>query len=427
MDGEITKLESLFGGVEDKRASNSSHKLEDILMSGYAMFSLKHPSLHSFKEQNKIEKINLKEVYGISKLCSDTQMRRVLDKIDPIFIRDYFSKQFKLLEKAGTVRDYHYKIGSKKYLIISNDGVQHFSSKSCSCDKCLRKEHKDGSTTYHHNMLCCALVHPEKREVFVLDSEPILNEDGSTKNDCERNAAKRLLEHFGKAYKCPVEKYNFLMVEDALYANEPHIRKLQEKGISFIINVKPTSQKTLFQQVAGRRERNQTKKYEVTINGVKHVFEYINNLVLTNSGGLRVNFLSYKQIDEKGKMTTFTWITDIKLNKNNVFRVMMAGRSRWKIENETFNTLKNLGYHFEHNYGHGDDHLSTIFAFLMLLAFLIDQIIQSACHIFRAIELKIKTKIKLWQSIKSVFHTVLVQSVEQIYRHVAILFDVKLE
>ena len=138
-------------------------------------------------------------------------------------------------------------------MIISNDSVQHFSSKSCSCDKCLRKEHKDGSTTYHLNMLCCALVHPDRREVFVLDSEPILNEDGFTKNDCERNAAKRLLEHFGKAYKRPVEKYNFLMVEDALYANEPHIRKLQEQGMSFIINVKPTSPKTLFKQVEGRR------------------------------------------------------------------------------------------------------------------------------------------------------------------------------
>ena len=98
-------------------------------------------------------------------------------------------------------------------------------------------------------MLCCALVHPDRREVFVLDSEPILNEDGSTKNDCERNAAKRLLEYFGKAYRCPVEKYNFLMVEDALYANEPHIRELQNKGISFIINVKPTGQKNILHGV----------------------------------------------------------------------------------------------------------------------------------------------------------------------------------
>ena len=78
-------------------------------------------------------------------------------------------------------------------------------------------------------MLCCALVHPDKREVFMLDSEPIINEDGTTKNDCERNAAKRLLKNMKKNYSSSIEKYNFLMVEDALYANEPHILDLMDK------------------------------------------------------------------------------------------------------------------------------------------------------------------------------------------------------
>ena len=49
--------------------------------------------------------------------------------------------------------------------------------------------------------------------------------------------------------------------------------------------------------------------------------------------------------------------------------LMWGGRARWKIENETFNTLKNQGYHFEHNYGHGYQHLSVVLAMLMLLAF----------------------------------------------------------
>lgn len=427
MDCEISKLRCLFEGVEDKRASNCSHKLEDILMSGFAMFLLKHPSLLSFEEQNEVEKENLKNVFGISKTCSDAQLRKVLDDVNPDFLRLEFLNKFKLLERAGFVKEYGYKIGSKKYLIASNDGVQHFSSKNCSCDKCLKKEHKNGSTTYHHNMLCCALVHPNKREVFILDSEPIINEDGTTKNDCERNAAKRLLKNMNKNYSLAIEKYNFLMVEDALYANEPHILDLEDKKFHYIINVKPTSQKTLFKQVEGRRKRHQSKKHEMIIDGIKHSFEYINNLCLTNSGKVRVNFIHYTQTNKKGKKITFTWITNIKLNKNNLVAIMKAARARWKIENETFNTLKNLGYHFEHNFGHGKDHLSTMFAFLMLLAFLVDQIIQAACHIFRTIELNIKTKIKLWQSIKSVFHTLIIRSMEQVYRKVASLFAIQLE
>lgn len=432
MDGEISKLRELFDTVKDNRGKNSRHKLSDILMSGYAMFSLKYPSLLSFDEQNKNETVNLKSIFGITTSCSDTNLRTVLDKVEPNFIREYFPKQFKLLEDGGFIEEYQYKIGSKKYLIVSNDGVQHFSSKSCSCDKCLKKHHSNGSITYHHNMLCGALVHPDKREVFILDNEPIINEDGETKNDCERNAAKRLLEHFQKSYSKPLEKYNFLMVEDALYANEPHIKDLQNKGFDYIINVKPTSQKTLFKQVEGRRKRKQTNKYSYTEKGIKHEFEYINNLVLTNSGEVRVNFLHYQQttFDKNGnvkKVTTFSWITSIKINKNNVTNIMKAGRSRWKIENETFNTLKNLGYHFEHNYGHGKDHLSTTFAFLMMLAFLIDQIIQATCHNFQLLEQNIRTKVKLWQSIKSVFITIVCSSMEHIYSIVAHNFDIQLE
>ena len=427
MDAEIEQLQNLFKEVKDKRASNSRHKLKDILMSGYAMFSLKYPSLLNFEEQNKLEKLNLKAVYGIEKNCSDTNLRKVLDEVNPNFIRKYFSKKFNLLEDSGFISDYQYKISSKKYLIVSNDGVQHFSSKNCNCDKCLTKKHTNGSITYHHNMLCCALVHPDKREVFVLNSEPIINKDGTTKNDCERNAAKRLLEQLEESYAEPIEKYNFLMVEDALYANEPHIKDLLGKGFDYIINVKPTSQKTLFKQVQGRQKRKQTRKYSFTKNGVKHSFEYANNLALTNSGKVRVNFLHYQQTDKKGKTTTFSWITNIKINKNSVTNIMKTGRSRWKIENETFNTLKNLGYHFEHNYGHGKDHLSTMFAYLMLLAFLIDQIIQAACHIFKVIELNIRTKIKLWEAIKATFHSVICQSMEHIYHIVAFNFEIQIE
>jgi hypothetical protein len=49
--------------------------------------------------------------------------------------------------------------------------------------------------------------------------------------------------------------------------------------------------------------------------------------------------------------------------------VVAAGRSRWKIENENNNTLKTKGYHFEHNYGHGQQFLSSLLATLILLAY----------------------------------------------------------
>lgn len=428
LDAEIVKLRVIFEGIKDKRANNTSHKLSDILMSGFAMFSLKHPSLLDFQQQSHLEKMNLQAVFGIKKVCSDTQLRDVLDGVSPDFIRQLFPKKFETLRKTGVLDEFKYKIGSTEYLIASCDGVQHFSSKKIDCPCCLTKKHKDGTVTCHHNMLCAALVHPEKRETFLLDVEPIIQQDGNEKNDCERNAAKRLQENIGKNYEKYQKKYNFVFVEDALYANAPHLKVLEGNGFSYVLNVKPDSHKTLFAYIQGKRERKELKTFSYTENGIKHEFEYVNNVLLCNSSPTtRVNFVLYTQTDTKGKKTTFTWITNIKLAENKLVAIMRTGRSRWKIENETFNTLKNLGYHFEHNYGHGKEHLSTMFAYLMLLAFYIDQLVQSCCHKFKQIEKNIITKIKIWSTIKAIFQTNYVLSINDIYSQIAFLFQFKLE
>ena len=84
-----------------------------------------------------------------------------------------------------------------------------------------------------------------------------------------------------------------------------------------------------------------------------------------------------------GKEQHFAWVTDLPIQESTVMELMRAGRARWRIENETFNTLKNQGYSFEHNFGHGEKQLSTVFAYLMMLAFLIDQIQQRCCRVFQ--------------------------------------------
>ena len=84
---------------------------------------------------------------------------------------------------------------------------------------------------------------------------------------------------------------------------------------------------------------------------------------------------------------------------------MRGGRARWKVENETFNTLKNQGYHFEHNFGHGHQHLSVVFALLMMLAFLVDQTQQLACRLFQAVLQKKRSRIRLWEQMRALFST----------------------
>jgi len=94
---------------------------------------------------------------------------------------------------------------------------------------------------------------------------------------------------------------------------------------------------------------------------------------------------------------------------------MRGGRARWKIENETFNTLKNQGYQFEHNFGHGRKNLHTVFAFLMMLAFLIDQVQEAACGLFqKAMEHK-KTRRAFWEAMRAFFYTYFVDSWQDLF------------
>ena len=104
--------------------------------------------------------------------------------------------------------------------------------------------------------------------------------------------------------------------------------------------------------------------------GVHHRFRYLNAAPLNDTHfELEVNFLQYWETRPDGKAQHFSWVTDLPIDDANVMALMRGARARWRIENETFNTLKNQGYCFEHNFGHGERHLSTVFAYLMMLAF----------------------------------------------------------
>ena len=104
---------------------------------------------------------------------------------------------------------------------------------------------------------------------------------------------------------------------------------------------------------------------------------------------------------------------------------MRGGRVRWKIENETFNTLKNQGYHFEHNYGLGKKNLSLVFAMLMMLAFLVDQSQQLSCKLFRAVWTKLRSKRALWERMRSLFKDFAFESMQMLYE--AILYGIKFQ
>lgn len=407
-DNLVMAMRSDFSQLPDHRAANVVYQLDDVLMSGFAIFSLKYPSLLSFEQQTIVERENLKNLFGISKVCSDVQMRRILDEVNPQDLQDLFPKRFKQLKQIGMLNDYRFM---KKYLLLSIDGVHYFESEKISCKHCLTKQHQNGEVSYSHSMLCAALVHPDRREVFTLGGQAIEKQDGTRKNDCELNASKRLQSVLYESY----QGTPFIIIEDALYANEPHIEQIQSNGWDFILNVKPGSHKVLFKLFEARKQRNQLKTHTFKEGKSTHHFYWMNNVTLNDQGNIRVNFLYYEQHLANGKIKRFSWVSSLKIRKSNVDQIMRAGRCRWKIENEQFNTLKNQGYHFEHNFGHGYNHLCNVMAHLMLLAFLIDQMVQACNHIFNLVWKKLKAKNRLWERIRAIYFSYFVNSFNELF------------
>jgi hypothetical protein len=134
-----------------------------------------------------------------------------------------------------------------------------------------------------------------------------------------------------------------------------------------------------------------------------HRFRFVNQVPLNASHPeLRVNFLAYWEI-HGDTVQHFCCVTDLWVSTRSVYPLMRGGRARWKIENETFNTRKNQGYHFEHNYGHGRQNLSVVFALLRMLAFLVDQPHQLCCPLFRAVWAKLGSKRRLWEEFRVMF------------------------
>lgn len=407
-DNLVKVMRSDFSQIPDKRAPNVVYKLDDILMSGFAIFTLKYSSLLSFEQQTPLERENLKKLFGISKVCSDVQMRRVLDEVDPKDLQNLFPKRFDQLKRLGVLSDYRFM---KKYLLLSIDGVHYFESDKISCQRCLTKHHRGGEVSFSHSMLSAALVHPDRREVFTLGGQAIEKQDGNCKNDCELNASKRLQSDLYESYK----DIPFIIVEDALYANEPHIQQILSNGWNFILNVKPTSHKILFRLFEARKQRGQVKKHSFNEGKSTHHFYWMNNVCLNGQGNVRVNFLYYEEHLANGRIRRFSWVTSLEIRKSNVHHIMRGGRSRWKIENEQFNTLKNQGYHFEHNFGHGHNHLCNVMAHLMLLAFLSDQMIQAFNRIFNLVWTEIKAKKRIWERIRAIYFSILVNSFNELF------------
>jgi hypothetical protein len=385
---------------DDRQEAKVAYTIHDALMCGFACMYFQDPSLLQFQKQLRDEENcdNLMTLFDVHAIPESTQMRDLIDSVNSDQLNSVFKEYFFRLQRSKYLKDY--RIFPGLYL-CPIDGTQYYSSGKVHCESCLKTDHKNGDITYSHKVLQAAIMHPDMRQVIPLMPEEICNSDGSTKQDCEINAAKRLVPKIRKDHP----QLGLIITGDDLFSKQPFIETVLNERMHYILIAKPTDHVTMMNYINASDELKELRFSDEK--GRIHVYEWINNVPLNgNKNPVITNFFRYTiiSIDENGNDKINyknSWVTDLEITPINIKTLVRAGRCRWKIENECFNTLKNQGYHIEHNYGHGQKHLCFNFYLLTLLAFFFHQIFELTDHLYQACREKFGSKRHMWETLRS--------------------------
>jgi len=406
--------EHIDGIADSRQQAKVSYALGDCYRAAFAMFYLQDPSLLEFQRrfQQTVQSNNLKSVFGLTEIPGDSQLRDLIDRHPHGPLGEVYSVFLQRLSDSGVLRQFEFL--PHRYL-LTLDGSQYFGSDALQCPRCLVKRHKDGRVEYSHQILQATIVRPDVRQVIPLAPEFIANEDGQNKQDCEINAAKRLIARLRASGK-PLA---YIIVGDSLYSKQPFILALMQppQPLPFILVAKPADHKDLFANIAGLRrgkllERKETHDKQDRL----HRYEWINAVALNaDPKSPSVSFLEYTIFSKDGSSNYHnSWVSDLSLDAQNVEWITRGGRARWKIENESFNTLKNQGYHLEHNFGHGSQYLSEALFLLNLLAFFFHQVFELVDQLYQAARAGFSARREYWNAIRNAFRMFLFKNWDEV-------------
>ena len=389
-DHLIERLRSVSAGLPDRRTGdNTQYAMADIASAAFAVFFTQCPSFLSFQQnmEQSRGRNNTRSLFQVEHIPSDNHIRHTLDPIEPSHLFSLFDDLHSAFEQTGLLQAMRAVENTR---LIALDATWYFSSqaKNIHCPRCSCIHHAEGQVTHFHSAITPVLVSPGHKQVVSLRPEFITPQDGALKQDCEINAAKRWLTAHAGRYATG----NDTLLGDELYAHQPFCRQVLLHGFHFLFTCKPASHTHLSQWVealAPGRARH-TAKLKVKGKGNRwehHCYRWANGVPLTDSDeALNVNWGDVTVTDDAGKILyRNAFITDWNISADNVAGLVAAGRARWKIENENNNVLKHRGYHLEHNFGHGKEHLASLLLTLNLLAFALHTLLELTDDSYRLI------------------------------------------
>ncbi len=363
----LSGLKAVCAAFPDPRKGRGGNiAMADFGLSAFAMFFMQSASFLSF--QRSLEKgqgrSNCQTLFGIEKIPSDNYIRDMLDAADPALLAPCFARLETLLAEPP-MRQAFARLGART--LVAWDGTEYFCSQKIGCPHCLTRKRSNGKVESYHAMLAATVVAPGHSKVVPLMPEFIAPQDGAEKQDCERNAVKRWFGKHGARLK-PLRP---VYLGDDLFACQPVAKMATDNGDDFIFTCKESSHKTLYDFIAGAERERHEEKIRKGKTTETHRYRWIEAVPLRDGkDAMQVNWIGFEIVDAKGRVKySMAWVTSLPVCKNNVAEIAACGRARWKIENESFNVMKNHGYELEHSFGHGETFLAMTLAAFNLLAF----------------------------------------------------------
>ncbi len=400
----IKRLEQACERFPDLRTGkNNVYELADVGMSAFSVFFTQSPSFLAHQRDMKLRKgrCNAESLFDLSELPSDNQIRNLLDPVNPEYLQGVYRHIFGELENSGILEK---RRSFAKQLLVAIDGTEYFSSKTIHCENCSQRELNNGKTNYFHSALTPVNVQPGNEAVISLEPEFIVPQDGHEKQDCETQAAKRWIEKWGDFYA----RRGITILGDDLFSRTPFCRLLKDKHFHFILVCKPDSHPQLYQTAAFLAANGVlgTKVVRRWVGKYAEIstYRYANQLPLTGEAdALMVNWCEVTVIREDTGELRYknAFATDFEVSDSTVEAIVRDGRARWKIENENNNVLKTKGYHIEHNFGHGNQHLASLLLSLNLLAFLFHTVLDLVDEQYRAIRQALGSRRRFFQDLEA--------------------------
>lgn len=417
----IAHLRERWAMLPDHRKPNNNtrYSLGDAALSAFAVFFMQAPSFlaHQRAMETRKGQNNARTLFGIDRLPSDNQIRNLLDPLAPTEWVPEFWWLYDQLRDAHALEPFR-DIGQT--WLIALDGVTYFSSMQLSCPKCLHREDRSGTRQYYHSAITPVLVKSGRAEVIPLPPEFIAPQDGHTKQDCERVAARRWLT----AHTARFAPHTVTFLGDDLYANQPFCQSVAHDHQQYFLCVaKPDSHVELCTWIA-MLEKSQALETQTTRVwngrfGEQWTYRWTTDVPLrAGPDALPVAWLDLT-ITHEGTQTVLyhnSWVTNHGVTADTVAALAAAGRARWKVENENNNTLKNHGYHLEHNFGHGHQSLAMNLFSLNVLAFLMHTAQELLTEAYRELRAAVATRQTFFQDLRTLTRYLLFDSWAALFR-----------